>query len=195
MKSFLKKTFPFLLLIGTIFIIGSGCGDGNPEPPQPTICASSENTIETALSSLTNRSMDFQVHEYVFTTNVAGNICAIGYQSLVQTTPFPIDNSTVSYKIEIVDGPAINSTFSTATIDYITLNTPFAIVPEVKYTIKRTGGDGLNSSSGRTAASTFPYTSGNITFLSSNFVDSSSSGGGPVPNNGIPKIYFKFDTN
>ncbi|TXD49369.1 hypothetical protein [Polaribacter sp. IC073] len=192
MKTFLKKTVPFLLLIGAIFIIGSSCGDGLSPTPQAGACDDANTTIEDALSSLSNKSMDLQVHEYVFTTNVAGNICAMGYQSFAQTTPYSVDNSAVSYKIEIVSGPSVNSTFSNSTIEYITLGAPYAIVPGVNYTIRRTGGDGLNNSLGHTASATFPYTSGNITFLSSNFVDSSSSGGGPVANNGIPKIYFNF---
>ncbi|MCI2228314.1 hypothetical protein MC378_03975 [Polaribacter sp. MSW13] len=195
MKNLLKNTLPFLLLISAIFIIGASCGDGLSPTPSGDVCDNADTSIETALSSLNNSSMDLQVHEYVFTTSEPGNICAIGYQSFAQTTPYAIDNSAVSYEIEIVGGPTINSTFSNSNIEYISLSTPFAIVPGVNYTIRRTGGDGLNTSNGYTAAATFPYTSSNFTFVSSNFVDSDSNGGGPVANNGIPKIYFTFTTD
>ncbi|QXP64783.1 hypothetical protein [Polaribacter sp. HaHaR_3_91] len=195
MKKLLKNTLPFVLLITAVLIIGAGCGDGLSPTPSGDICDNADTTIETALSDLSNKSMDLQVHEYVFTTSEPGSICAIGYQSFAQTTPYAVDNSAVSYEIEIVGGPTISSTFSNSSIEYISLTTPYEIVPGVNYTIKRTGGDGLNTSNGHTAAVTFPFASSNFTFVSSNFVDSGSNGGGPVANNGIPKIYFTFTTD
>ncbi|MCT4699431.1 hypothetical protein [Tenacibaculum haliotis] len=195
-KSILKTVLPTILLIIAIAIIGSGCGDGlSPSIDPSNECSDAETTIETALSALPTNSMDLQIHEYTFETSVTGSICEIGYQSLQQTTPFAINNTSINYTIEIVGGPSITNTFSSSMIEYKTIGGSFEILPGVTYTLRRTGGDGLNSSTGHTSTATFPYTSGYITFLSSNFVDSSSTGGGPVTNNGIPKIYFKFKAN
>ncbi|WP_028889337.1 hypothetical protein [Tenacibaculum ovolyticum] len=191
-KSIFKSILPITLLIIAVSIIGSGCNGTDPNIDPSTSCGSATPVIETALSSLANDAMDLQVHEYTFTTNVAGNICEIGYQSLQQTTPFAVNNTAVSYTIEIVGGPSITNTFSSSAVEYRTIGGTFPITPGVNYVIRRIGGDGLNSSMGHTSNTTFPYTNGNITFLSSNFVDSASSGGGPIANKGIPKIYFRF---
>jgi len=191
-NSILKSILPAFLLVIAVAIIGSGCNGNGPDQDSSAFCSNATPVIETALNSLTNDAMDLQVHEYTFTTSVAGNICQIGYQSLQQTTPFAVDNSAISYTIEIVGGPSVTNTFSSSSVEYRTIGGPFAITPGVNYVVRRIGGDGLNSSMGHTANTTFPYTSGNITFLSSNFVDNSSSGGGPVANKGIPKIYFRF---
>ena len=191
-KSILKSILPAFLFVIALTIIGSGCNGSGPDQDSSVFCSNATPIIETTLNSLANDAMDLQVHEYTFTTSVAGNICEIGYQSLVQTTPFAVDNSAISYIIEIVGGPSVTNTFSSSSVEYRTIGGPFAITPGVNYVVRRTGGDGLNSSMGYTSNTIFPYTNGHITFLGSNFVNSSSSSGGPIANKGIPKIYFKF---
>jgi hypothetical protein len=195
-KSIFKSILPTALLIIAVAIIGASCNGGeDPNLAPGTTCSDATPVIETALSSLANDSMDLQVHEYTFTTSVAGSICEIGYQSLQQTTPFAVNNTTISYTIEIVGGPSVTNAFSSSSVEYRTIGGAFPITPGVNYIVRRTGGDGLNSSMGHTSNTSFPYTNGYITFLSSNYVDIASSGGGPIADRGIPKIYFKFLAN
>ncbi|MEE9363840.1 MAG: hypothetical protein V3U92_14660 [Cellulophaga sp.] len=191
--SFLKSFLLITLLVVALFIIGSSCNSPDPTPTPQLTCDDSEPILESIFTALASpASMDLQQHEYKFTSAVAGEICFLGYQSLMQTTPFAIDNTTISYTLEIVGGPSVTQVFSSTSVEYVALPTPFAINAGQEYTIRRTGGDGLNSSTGYISnVPSFPVTNGNITFTSSNFIDV-PPGGGPLANFGIPKIYFRF---
>lgn len=192
---FFKTISPIMLLVIAVFIIGSGCND---DPPNTTVftCDDAQPIFESIFTTLGNEGdMDLQQHEYKFTSSVNGVICALGYQSLAQTAPFVVDNSGESYTLEIVEGNghSVAQVFSSSTIEYADLPNNFAVVAGEEYTIRRTGGDGLNSSMGYVAnVPSFPITQGNITFNSSNFVDVQQNGGGSVANTAIPKIYIQF---
>lgn len=194
-KHFSKTVIPILLLVIAVFVIGASCN--SEPPPNVTVqtCDDATPILESIFIAIGNEgTMDLQQHEYKFTSSVNGSICALGYQSLVQTTPFAVDNSNISYTLEIVEGNghAVTQVFSSTTIEYVDLPSSFPVVAGTEYTIRRTGGDGLNSSMGYIAnVPSFPVTHGNITFNSSNFVDL-QQGGGPVMNTGIPKIYIQF---
>ncbi|WP_420574216.1 hypothetical protein [Kordia sp.] len=194
-KHFSKTVVPTILLVIAVFVIGASC---NSEPPNVTVqtCDDATPILESIFIAIGNEgTMDLQQHEYKFTSSVNGAICALGYQSLVQTIPFAVDNSNTPYTLEIVEGNGhmVTQIFSSSTIEYADLSSSFPVIAGTEYTIRRTGGDGLNSSMGYIAnVPSFPVTQGNIIFNSSNFVDVQLGGGGPVANIGIPKIYIQF---
>jgi hypothetical protein len=199
MKKHLQSTFlPIMLLVTAVLIIGSGC---NSNPPNTNVftCDDAQPIFEPIFTTLGNEgAMDLQQHEYKFTASVNGVICALGYQSLAQTTPFAIDNSGEMYTLEIVEGNghSVTQVFSSTSIEYAVLPSSFAVIAGTEYTIRRTGGDGLNSSMGYVAnVPSFPVVQGNFTFNSSNFVDIQQGGGGPISNTAIPKIYIQFYEN
>jgi hypothetical protein len=197
-----KYIIPVILVIASTFCIGGNCG--GDEPPAPT-CADATPMMENLFTNIDAEAayymwpMDLERHEYTFTSSVDGQICSLGYQSYAQTTPWAYDNSGVTYTIEIVGGPSITQTFSSTTPQYVSI-TPFEIVAGQTYTIRRTGGDGLDTSSGRSTRPTsfadvsFPLTRGNITFTASNYYDVVGDGG-PVPSISIPQILFEFVEN
>ena len=193
-----KFIIPIVLILLGVYFVGSSCS--GPSTVASNDCSISDTRIEDVFSDLTMISespMDSQEHHYTFSSNVNGQICAIGYQSLQQTTPYVVDNSSVTYTITIENGPSVTQTFPTGSIEYVDV-TPFDIVAGEKYTIKRVGGDGLNSSMGHTKRNAdlstlnFPITQGNITFYSSEIKDTGATNGTTLPNKALPRIYFKF---
>jgi hypothetical protein len=194
-KRFFKSILPAILLVVAVLVIGSGC---NSNPPNTTVfsCDDAQPVFEPIFVTLGNQGdMDLQQHEYKFTSSVNGVICALGYQRFMQTTPFAIDNSGEIYTLEIVEGNAhsVTQVFSNTSIEYADLPSSFAVVAGEEYTIRRTGGDGLNSSMGYVAnVPSFPVVQGDFTFNSSNFVDIQQGGGGPVANTAVPEIYIQF---
>jgi len=198
-----KYVIPVILVIASTFCIGGNCSGTDPIPP-PT-CDDSVATMQSLFTNLDAEAayymwpMDLERHEYTFTSSVDGQICSLGYQSYAQTTPWAYDNASVSYTLEIVGGPSVTQTFSSSAPQYVSVS-PFDVVAGQTYTIRRTGGDGLDSSSGRStrpanfADVSFPLTRGNITFTASNYYDVIGDGG-PVPSISIPQLLFEFVEN
>jgi len=201
-KTLINYFLPIFLLAIALTSIGTGCTE--PAPPTPT-CADATTLMQDLFTNLDAEAayymwpMDLEQHEYKFSSSVDGQICSLGYQSYAQTTPWAFDNAGVSYTLEIVGGPYVTQTFSSSAPQYVSI-APFDIVAGQEYTIRRTGGDGLDSSSGRSTRPTnfsnvsYPLTRGQITFTSSNYVDVVGTGG-PVTSISIPQILFEFVEN
>lgn len=201
-KSIINYIIPSLLLIIALLSIGPGC---TPPVDPASTCDDATPVMENLFNDLDADAdyymwpMDLERHEYTFKSSVSGKICALGYQSYQQTTPWAINNSGVTYTLEIVGGPSVSDTFSSTAPEYISI-TPFDIVAGQEYTIRRTGGDGLDSSSGRSSRPadystvTFPFTRGNITFTAATYYDVVGNGG-PVNSISIPQILFEFVEN
>ncbi len=198
----INLVLPSVLTIIALMGIGSAC---TPTPDPTPTCDDATPVMQDLFTNFDAEAdyymwpMDLERHEYKFKSSVDGQICALGYQSYQQTTPWAVDNSGVSYTLEIVGGPSVTQTFSNAVPEYVSV-TPFDIVAGQEYTIRRTGGDGLDASSGRSTRPvdytnvSFPITRGNITFTASTYYDVVGNGG-PVNSISIPQILFEFVEN
>ena len=193
-----KFIIPIVLILLGVYFVGASCSSPDPVPSQD--CNDSTKFMEsifTQLNTIAESPMDSQEHHYTFSLSTNGKICAIGYQSYQQTTPYVVDNSNVTYTISIENGPSVTQTFPTGSIEYVDI-TPFDIVAGEKYTIKRIGGDGLNSSMGHTKRNAdlstlnFPINQGILTFYGSEIKDTGAAAGTTLPNKALPRIYFKF---
>lgn len=150
MKKFILQTvLPIMLLSVAVFIIGSSCSSDPPLPTPPALtCDDAEPILEPIFTTIGNQgNMDLQQHEYKFISSVDGVICALGYRSLVQNTPFFVFNTQEVYTLEIVEGNghSVSQSFSSTQIEYANLPSEFTVTAGTEYTIRRTGGDGLNS--------------------------------------------------
>ncbi len=136
--------------------------------------------------------MDLLTHEYTFSTSDDIQICGFAYKS---------QDPSLQYLIELVDSNGTNvfsqtMSFDNTSFEYISVP-PFTIQAGT-YTLKRTLGSGGGfvigpiTRAGTQATPqnpTFPINLGTeITIESSNFYGA----GGPVPNYGIPNIYFEY---
>jgi len=149
----------------------------------------------TALHSGANyelyETMDLLTHEFTFTTSVDLQICGFGYQS---------QGISLLYNIELVDASNTivytgNHSFSDSAYDYVSV--PPISLPPGTFTLKRTITNSTSFSEvigpiTRGAGNTnpnFPISIGpNITVTAANFYGA----GGPVPNYGVPNIYFEY---
>jgi hypothetical protein len=149
------------------------------------------NALHSSPSYSLYETMDLDTHEYTFNTTGSLQICGFGYKSA---------GTNLVYEIKLVDQNNNvvyqgNHSFSDTTFDYISIP-PISISAGV-YTLSRTLTNGSNLSDtigpitrgANNSAISFPVNLGpNITITGSNFY----GGGGPVPNFGIPNIYFEY---
>lgn len=193
MKNLFKTTL-FFLLAGIIF---TSC---KKDVADPTVdCSTSQSrdmegfftTLHTSPTYELYETMDLLTHEFTFTTTGNLQICGFGYKS---------QGITLNYTIELVDNTSNvvytgNHSFSNTQYDYISIS-PLTINAGT-YTLKRTITNNvlfsdvigpITRGTGNTNP-TFPINLGpNITINSANFYGS----GGPVPNYGVPNIYFEY---
>jgi hypothetical protein len=193
MKNLIKTVISVLL----VSIIVISC---KKDVADPTVdCSTSQSRdmegFFNALHSSPNydlyETMDLLTHEFTFTTTGTLQICGFGYKS---------QGTSLNYTIELVDNNATalytgNHSFSNTQYDYISI-APLTINAGT-YTLRRTITNNANLSDTigpitRGAGSTnptFPINLGpNITINSANFYGT----GGPVPNYGVPNIYFEY---
>jgi len=193
MKNLFKTTL-LILLSGVIF---TSCKKDVIDPVVD--CSTSQSRdmelFFDALHSSPNyelyETMDLLTHEFTFTTTGTLQICGFGYKS---------QGTTLNYTIELLDNTANvvytgNHSFSDTQYDYASIP-PLTINAGI-YTLKRTITNNVNFSdvigpitrgAGNTNP-TFPINLGpNITIDSANFYGL----GGPVPNYGVPNIYFEY---
>ena len=195
----MKKTILLLCLIA-IF----SCDNDND--PTNNVC---ENTyITTAITNAFSAAnsyddlpefMDLETHQYKLKINADGEICSVGYQNP--------STWVGNYTIEIVNETTNvmysgTHTFSQTQLDYQSI-TPVLVSSGDIIKVKRTivNSTSVNETVGRILRKSdfsdvpYPIIQGNIEFLSSNFYDPGSGGGGPVPNFGQPYIPLGFKVN
>jgi hypothetical protein len=161
----------------------------------PTVdCSTSQSRdmegFFTSLHSGSNyepyETMDLLTHEFTFATTSTLQICGFGYKSQGQN---------LIYTIELVGLYTGNLSFSSSQYEYISV--PPIILNPGTYTLRRTVTNNANLSETIGPITrgtgninpTFPVSIGPyITINSSNFYGM----GGPVPNYGIPNIYFEY---
>lgn len=194
----MKTLFKSILVVSIILV--ASC---KKDVADPTVdCSTNQNhDIEGFFNALNNQSgyfeyesMDLLSHEYTFTTNVAIQICGFGYKSQGQSLVYEI-KLTSSSNSTLYSG---NLSFSSSTFDYTSIP-PITLQPGT-YTLTRTITNNTNLGEtigpitrAGTASSpsnpTFPISLGpDISIISANFY----GGGGPVPDYGIPNIYFDY---
>jgi len=196
MKKLIKLTTIILFFASILYACKKDAAD-------PTVDCNSSGTqqVGTFFNALNSQSgyfmydnMDLLTHEYTFTANTNIQICGFGYKS---------QGSQLFYRIELIasDGTSLYNqqlSFDANQFEYVSV--PPITVNAGTYTIKRTVVNNINASDvigpitrAGTQSSptdpTFPINIGSeITILSANF----SGGGGPVPNYGVPNIYFEY---
>ena len=190
------KSLKSIVILAVLFVFSTAC---KKDAANSSVdCSTSQNRdIENFFNALTSGStyeiynnMDLLTHEYTFTTSVNIQICGFGYKSA---------DPNLSYEIKLVDANnnviySGNHSFSNTSYDYISIP-PVTLSPGT-YTLSRTllNPSSVNDQVGPVTRRTdfqamdFPKTVGNITFVSSNFYGA----GGPVPDYGIPNIYFEY---
>ncbi len=161
-------------------------------------CNDGQNrNIEAFFNALNNQSgytlyesMDLLTHEYTFTTTTDIQVCGFGYKSA---------GNSLIYTIELQGSNGMlytgNHSFSSAQFDYVSI--PPITLTAGTYTLRRTVTNNSNLSEtigpitrgANNTSPNFPINlGGNITIESANFYGS----GGPVPNYGVPNIYFEY---
>jgi hypothetical protein len=148
-KIFLQIVLPILIIGGAILSIGISCCGPGPNPiPAVTPCdtaATKFMTLYNAHSFANNYNLDFQVQEYTFKSNVAGSICAVGYQG------HPNLAAGNYYKIEIIDATSSTVlstgvyTFASTYRSYQNFVTPISIAANTAYIVRRTVVNNLGS--------------------------------------------------
>ncbi|HIP47745.1 MAG TPA: hypothetical protein EYG92_02120 [Lutibacter sp.] len=191
MKIFIKTT----ILIVLISLITS-CKKDVVDPAVDCSTSSSRDIegffgiLHSSTSYELYETMDLLTHEYTFTTANDLQICGFGYKS---------QNSALVYTIELEGGGSTlySSTLSFDNSAYEYISVPPITVTAGTYTLRRTLPAGTSFSDvigpiTRGAGSTdptFPISlGGGISIDSANFYGS----GGPVPNYGVPNIYFEY---
>ncbi len=192
------KTLSNLLLI--IVIVGGSILGCKKDAADPTVdCSTSQNRdmegFFNALHSSPNydlyETMDLLTHEFTFDLSSDIQICGFGYKS---------QGTQLNYEIKITDVNG-NTVFS-QTMNFDNTQYSYVSIPPITlqggvYTLSRTVLNNSNLSEtigpitrgANNTSPTFPVSLGNlITITSSNFYGS----GGPVPDYGIPNIYFEY---
>jgi len=194
----MKKTFFLSVLIITIAL--TACKKDAVD--NTVTCADSVNrdmenffnTLHSSSNYELYETMDLTTHEFTFTTNGNLQICGFGYKS---------QDPSLDYEIKLKDsinGTVIyqgNFSFSSTQFDYVDVP-PISLSPGT-YTLSRTvtNSNNLSDTVGpitRTSSSNnsplFPVSTPDFDITSSNFYGM----GGPVPDYGIPNIYFEYIT-
>ncbi len=187
------------LLIVAI-ILTTSCKD---DAADPTVdCSNNQNhNVQGYFDTLNGlpgyhlyETMDLLTHQYTFTTTAAIQICGFGYKS---------QNANMFYTIELTGSGSTplytgNLTFSASQFEHVSVP-PITLQPGT-YTLKRTLPNGTNlgetigpiTRAGTTTSPmppSFPVSlSPDISIIATDFYGS----GGPVPNYGIPNIYFDY---
>lgn len=192
----MKTLYNTTILVLLLGIITTSC---KKDVADPTVdCStSSSRDIEgffNVLNSSSNyelyETMDLLTHEYTFTTANDIQICGFGYQS---------QNASSVYTIELEGTSSTlysnNLSFDNTAYEYISV--PPITVAAGTYTLRRTLPTGtpfsdvigpITRGTGSTNP-TFPINlGGGISIDSADFYGS----GGPVPNYGVPNIYFEY---
>jgi hypothetical protein len=195
----LFKTTALLFLLSLLTILAS-CDNDND--PTNNVCE--DHYVSTPITdafSVANgyddlaENMDLETHVYVIRIHADGEICSVAYQN---PSTYAGD-----YFIEILNNGSStmytgNHSFSQTELEYQNI-TPVSVASGDLITIQRTinNSNALNQNVGRILRKSdstdvpFPFTQGNIEFLSSTFY----GGGGPVPNYGLPYIPLGFKLN
>jgi hypothetical protein len=200
----MKTTFKLLTLIllaGTAF---TGCKKDAADPAVD--CATSSNRdIEAFFNTIHSQPqynlyemMDLTTHEYEFTVSADIQICGIGYKSQSTSLNYDIIIEDVSNNNNVIYSG--NHSFDDTQFSYVSIP-PVTLTSGNTYRIKRVvinhGGVLANTigpitrqldNNGNIIQFVFPVTAGDITIISSNYYGM----GGPVPNFGIPNIYFEY---
>ena len=150
------------------------------------------NTLNNQPGYFLYESMDLLTHEYTFSTTDDLQICGFAYKS---------QDPNAQYQIELVDSngnPVFSQQMSFSNTAFEFIGVPPFTITAGTYTLKRTIGSGNGFTIGpitragtqaNPANPTFPINLGSeITIQGSNFYGA----GGPVPNYGIPNIYFEY---
>ena len=192
----MKTPLPLFIILFSMGIVFYSCKKDAADPTAD--CSSSNRDIEAFFNTIHASSnyelyetMDLDTHEYTFSTAGDLQICGFGYKSAAPSLVYEI-KLTDSNNNVIYQG---NHSFSASAFDYVSVP-PITIQPGT-YTLSRTvtNASNLSETIGRitrganNSAITFPVNMGpNLSILSANFYGS----GGPVPNYGIPNIYFEY---
>ena len=197
----MKTSFTLVLAVTLIFFLSC-----KKDAADPTVdCSTSQSRdIENFFNTLNNSSgyfgydnMDLESHEYTFTVNNNSiQICGFGYKS---------QNQSLQYEIKLTNNTNSNSVVYSGNMSFSSSSFSYTSIPPVTlqpgtYTLTRTLSNYSSASDvigPVTRAGTpsspsnpnFPITiDPNITITGSNFY----GGGGPVPNYGVPNIYFEY---
>ncbi len=189
------RLFIFLFSIGIIFY---SCkkdavdSTADCDSPDARDVGAFFNALNNQSGYFLYESMDLLTHEYTFSTSDDIQICGFAYKS---------QDPSLQYQIELVDSngnPVFSQQMSFSNTQFEFVSVPPFTISAGTYTLKRTLGSGGGfvigpitraGTPGNPSNPTFPINLGSeITIQSSNFYGA----GGPVPNYGIPNIYFEY---
>lgn len=192
MKTIFKTIF-FLLIVSMTAI---SCKKDVVNPTVDCSTSSSRaiegffNVLHSSSSYELYETMDLLTHEFTFTTTNDIQICGFGYKS---------QNTSLSYTIELEGASSLlysgNLSFDNSAYEYISV--PPITVTAGTYTLRRSLPNGtafsdvigpITRGAGNTNPTLPVNLGGGITIDSADFYGS----GGPVPNYGIPNIYFEY---
>ena len=191
----MKKLFKITILI-LVLNISTSCKKDVADPTVDCSTSSSRdiegffNALHSSSSYELYETMDLLTHEYTFTTANDIQICGFGYKS---------QGTHLFYTIELEGTGGIlyssDLSFDDTAYDYISV--PPITITAGTYTLRRTLINGtlatdvigpITRGTG-SVAPTFPISlGGGISIDSADFYGS----GGPVPNYGVPNIYFEY---